>query len=540
MKKVLYNGKVYVDRDVFEEAVLVEDGRIAAVGKNDEILSMAEGADQIDCEGRTVIPGFNDSHMHLVYVGEAMLNVDLSGCKSVEEMVEKCIAFRKENPEFTKNGLFSQSWNQDHFDPDKRRLPNRHDLDKIATDIPVVLARICGHSSTANSKALEMMGLTKENNKIEGGDVILEEDGSPSGYLCENAAFAAHMIVPPLTIEQRKLALLKAMEYAVSHGITSVQSNDVGTIIPDRKEAYEMVKSLYEEGKALLRYHSQVGCPTMEDLKAYIESPEFLEESYDGWFSVGPLKMFKDGSLGARTATVRHEYLDDPGNYGVETTDDKKQQEMVDYAAAHGLQVVTHVIGDDAIEKTTAAYAKTYEGDKNNLRHCLIHCQITDLPLLKYIKKSGVLIAYQPIFLQTDLHAIESRCGKELSSTFLAMKTARDLDIRASYGSDSPVEDCNPFPCVYCAVNRKDQTGFPEGGFYPKECVDVPAAIDAYTVESAYMEFKEDVKGRIKPGYYADMVVLDQDIFSVDPMKIKDILPVLTMVGGKVVYQSAE
>lgn len=537
MKKVLYNGKVYVDRDVFEEAVLVEDGRIAAVGKNDEILSMAEGADQIDCEGRTVIPGFNDSHMHLVYVGEAMLNVDLSGCKSVEEMVEKCIAFRKENPEFTKNGLFSQSWNQDHFDPDKRRLPNRHDLDKIATDIPVVLARICGHSSTANSKALEMMGLSKENNKIEGGDVILEEDGSPNGYLCENAAFAAHMIVPPLTIEQRKLALLKAMEYAVSHGITSVQSNDAGTIIPDRKEACEMVKSLYEEGKALLRYHSQVGCPTMEDLKAYIESPEFLEESYDGWFSVGPLKMFKDGSLGARTATVRHEYLDDPGNYGVETTDDKKQQEMVDYAAAHGLQVVTHVIGDDAIEKTTAAYAKTYEGDKNDLRHCLIHCQITDLPLLKYIKKSGVLIAYQPIFLQTDLHAIESRCGKELSSTFLAMKTARDLDIRASYGSDSPVEDCNPFPCVYCAVNRKDQTGFPEGGFYPEECVDVPAAIDAYTVESAYMEFKEDVKGRIKPGHYADLVILDQDIFTVDPMKIKDILPVLTMVGGKIVYQ---
>lgn len=537
MKKVLYNGKVYVDRDVFAEAVLVEGGRIKAVGGNQEILAMAGDAEKIDCEGRTVIPGFNDSHMHLAYVGESMMNVDLSTCRSVEEMVEKCIAFRKENPEVTKNGLFSQSWNQDHFDPDKRRLPNRHDLDRIATDIPVVLARICGHSSAANTKALEMLGLSKENNKIEGGDVILEEDGAPNGYLCENAAFAARMIIPPLTIEQRKLALLKAMEYAVSHGITSVQSNDVGTIIPDRKQAYEMVRSLYEEGKALLRYHSQVGCPTMEDLKAYIESPEFLEESFDGWFSVGPLKMFKDGSLGARTATVRHEYLDDPGNYGVETTDDQKQQEMVDYAAAHGLQVVTHVIGDDAIEKTTAAYERSFQNGKNDLRHCLIHCQITDLPLLERIRDSGVLIAYQPIFLQTDLHAVESRCGKEMSATFLAMKTAMDLGIRASYGSDSPVEDCNPLPCVYCAVNRKDQTGFPEGGFFPNECVDVPAAIDSYTVESAYMEFKEDVKGRIKPGHYADMIVLDQDIFTVDPMKIKDILPVLTMVGGKVVYK---
>jgi predicted amidohydrolase YtcJ len=537
MKKVFYNGKVYVDRDVFEEAILVEHDRITAVGKNEDILSVAGDAEKYDCEGRTVIPGFNDSHLHLAYLGQSMMNVDLSDCKSVEEIVDKCIAFRKAHPERAKNGLFSQSWNQDDFDPDKRRVPTRHDLDKIATDIPVVLARRCGHSSTANTKALKMIGLSKENNKIEGGDVILEEDGTPNGYLCENAAFAAMNILPPPTMEQRKAALLKAMEYAVAHGITSVQSNDVGIMIPDRKQGHDMIRSLYEEGKALLRYRSQVGCPGIQDLKDFIAGPEFREEGFDDWFSIGPLKMFKDGSLGARTATVRHEYLDDPGNFGVETTDDETQQKMVDYAAAHDLQVVTHVIGDDAIEKTTAAYEKTYTGGKNKLRHCLIHCQITDLPLLERIKESGVLIAYQPIFLQSDLHAIESRCGKDLSATFLAMKTAKDLDIRASYGSDCPVEDCNPFLCVYCAVNRKDLTGFPEGGFYPAECVDVPTAIDAYTVESAYMEFKEDVKGRIKPGHYADLVILDQDIFTVDPMKIKDILPVLTMVGGKIVYQ---
>ncbi|NCB41604.1 MAG: amidohydrolase [Clostridia bacterium] len=537
MRTVLFNGKVYVKRDCFEEAVLVEDGIIKAVGKNEEILAAAEGAEKIDCEGRVVLPGLNDSHMHLSYLGESMLNVNLSDCKSVEEMVDKCIAFKKANPEATQNGLFSQSWNQDDFDPALRRLPNRHDLDKIATDIPVVLARICGHSCAANSKALEIMGLSKENNKIEGGDVILEEDGMPNGYLCENAAFAARMIIPPLTMEQKKLALLKAMEYAVSHGLTSVQSNDVGTIIPERELAYKMVRSLYEEDQALLRYHSQVGCPTFDDLKKFLDSAEVGEVSFDGWFSVGPLKMFKDGSLGARTATMRHEYLDDPGNYGVETISDAKQKEMVDYAAAHGLQVVTHVIGDDAIEKTVLAYERTMKNDKNHLRHCLIHCQITDIPLLERIKKSDILIAYQPIFLQCDLHAVESRCGKELSSTSYAMKTAKDMDIRASYGSDCPVEDCNPFPCIYCAVTRKDLKGMPEDGFNIQECVDVETAIDAYTVESAYMEFKENIKGRIKPGFYADMIVLDSDIFTIDPMKIKEILPVVTMVGGKVVYK---
>lgn len=537
MNTVLFNGKVYVDKDHFQEAVLVENGIIKAVGKNEEILAMAECAEKIDCKGKVVLPGLNDSHMHLTYVGECMMNVDLSDCKSVEAMVEKCIAFRKENPEMTKHGMVSQSWNQDNFDAAVRRLPNRHDLDKIATDVPVVLSRVCGHSAAANTKALEMMGLSKENSEIEGGDVILEENGMPNGYLCENAAFAARVIVPPLTLAQRKIALLKAMEYAVSHGLTSVQSNDAGTMIPERELAYKMVRSIYEEGDALLRYHSQVGCVTLENLKSFLDSNEVGEASFDGWFSVGPLKMFKDGSLGARTGTMRHEYLDDPGNYGVETLSDAKQQEIVDYAAAHGLQVVTHVIGDDAIEKTVIAYEKTMKNGKNHLRHCLIHCQITDIPLLEKIKKSDVYIAYQPIFLQCDLHAVESRCGKELSSTSYAMKTAKEMGIHASYGSDSPVENCNPFSCLYCAVTRKDLKGFPEGGFYPNECVDVATAIDAYTVESAYLEFKENIKGRIKPGFYADMIVLDQDIFTVDPMKIKDILPELTMVGGKIVYE---
>lgn len=537
MKTVLYNGKVYVDRANFKEAVLVEDGIIKAVGTNDEILALAGDAEKFDCGGKTVIPGFNDSHLHLAFLGESMLNVDLSDCKSVEDMVAKCIAFRSANPEMTKNGMFSQSWNQDNFEEGKVRLPNRHDLDKIATDIPVVLARVCGHSCAANTKALNMMGLSKDNKKIEGGDIILEEDGYPNGYLCENAAFAARLIIPPRTIEEMKIAIIKAMEYAVAHGITSAQSNDVGTVIPNREVANKMIHSIYQEGKGLLRYHSQVGCPTLEDLKKYVASPEYLQSYFDNWLSIGPLKMFKDGSLGARTATMRHEYLDDPGNYGVETTDDAKQQEMVDYAAAHGLQVVTHVIGDDAIEKTVAAYEKTMKNGVNDLRHCLIHCQITDMALLERIKKSDVLIAYQPIFLQCDLHAVESRCGKELSSTSYAMKTALDLGIHASYGTDCPVENSNPFPNVYCAVTRKDLVGKPEGGFNPQECVDVEAAIDSYTVESAYMEFKEDLKGRIKPGHYADMVVLDSDIFTVDPMKIKDILPVMTMVGGKVVYK---
>lgn len=172
------------------------------------------------------------------------------------------------------------------------------------------------------------------------------------------------------------------------------------------------------------------------------------------------------------------------------------------------------------------------------MRHALVHCQITDKPLLERIAKLGILAMYQPIFLDYDMHVVEDRCGKEMASTSYAFKTLKELGGNISYGTDSPVESPNPFPNIYSAVTRKDSKGMPEDGFYPDECVDIYDAVDAYTYGSAYAEFMEDKKGRIKEGYYADMVVLDRDIFTVEPMEIRDIMPVLTMVGGKIVYKA--
>jgi len=234
---------------------------------------------------------------------------------------------------------------------------------------------------------------------------------------------------------------------------------------------------------------------------------------------------------------MRHEYLDDPGNYGVETTTDAEMDAFCQLADQYGLQVVTHVIGDKAIEDVVGNYERVLRDGKNPLRHALVHCQITDRPLLERIAKSDIAVMYQPIFLDYDMHAVIPRCGEELSSTSYAFKTLNDLGAHISYGTDSPVENCNPFPNIYSAVTRKDKNGWPEGGFFPQECVDVETAIDAYTIGSAYNEFLEDCKGRLKPGYLADLVVLDTDIFTCDPMAIRDILPVMTMVNGKIAWQ---
>ncbi|ODU56115.1 MAG: amidohydrolase [Clostridium sp. SCN 57-10] len=538
MKTVLINGKIYVERGVFAQAVYAEDGVICSVGTNEEVLAAAgKDAEVIDCGGKTVIPGLNDSHMHLLMIGIGLAQVDIGGVTSIDEMIERVKTFMEEHPEACKNGIHSVGWNQDLFVDDKR-IPTRHDLDRISTEIPIVLERVCGHVVTSNTKAIEMLGLGPNSPQYVGGTFEFGPDGYPNGVFTEHACGYVNNTIPSYTLEEYERMFMNAMDYAVAHGITTVQSNDAGTAPVDADTVFKMIHKVYDEGRAKLRYHHQVCFHTPAEFKKYIENGEFKHGDYSHpWLTLGPLKLFKDGSLGGRTGTMRHEYLDDPGNYGVETTSDELMDEFCRMADKAGIQVVTHVIGDKAIADTVGNYERVLRDGKNTLRHGLVHCQITDLPLLERIARDGILAMYQPIFLDYDMHAVISRCGEELSRTSYAFGTLEKLGGFVSYGTDSPVEDCNPFPNLYSAVTRKDKNGWPEGGFFPEECVDVYTAVDAYTAGSAYAEFRENDKGRIKPGFAADLVVLDTDIFTCDPMNIRDILPDITIVGGKVVYQ---
>ena len=537
MKTVLFNGKIYVEREVFAEAVLVEDRTIKAVGTNDEILAIADIDEKIDCGGRTVIPGLNDSHMHMFSLGESMYQAQIAGCESIDQMIDICKKFIAENPDRVKNGMYAQGWNQDLF-KDSDRMPNRFDLDKISTEIPIVLDRVCGHILATNTKVIEILGIDGNSPQYDGGKFEIGEDGYPNGLFTENACNIAKDIIPKSSMEERKEMFIEANKYAAEHGITTVQSNDLGTIVFDYPGYFKLFKDIYASGEGIVRYRHQVCFNTIDDFKEYING-EFANGKYDenSLIQLGPLKLFKDGSLGARTALLRKDYEDDPGNRGLIWMDEAKMDEFCKLASENGIQVATHVIGDKAVEDTINSYEKTFGEDGNKLRHALVHCQITDRALLERIAKLGIVVSYQPIFLDYDMHVVESRCGKELSSTSYAFKTLGDLGGKIAYGTDCPVEDCNPFPNIYSAVTRKDSKGFPEGGFYPEECVDVYTAIDAYTEGSAYMEFMEDKKGRIKAGQLADIVVLDKDIFTCDPMEIRDILPVMTMVDGKVVYR---
>lgn len=540
METLFYNAKVYLEREKFAEAVLVKEGLISKVGTSEELLKMVEkDCKKIDCHGKTIIPGLNDSHMHLLVLGESLQTVKLTNSKSVDEIIERCRKFIKENPELSKNGVFAIGWNQDLFEGDKR-IPNRHDADKISTEIPIILRRVCGHLMVSNTKAIEMLGIDGKSEQFEGGTFEIGEDGYPNGIFTENACRQLRKVIPEFSLEDREKMAIEAMKHAVSFGVTSVQSNDLGAVVLGDKDKYfKMFSKIYEEGKGLLRYHHQITFQSPEELKDYAENGELVKGKYpkDSWVTLGPLKLFKDGSLGARTAMLENDYADDPGNRGEERFDEKYIEDLCKAADEHGMQIATHVIGDAATNSVMKTYEKLIKNGKNPLRHTLIHCQITNKAMLENIAKNNVLVMYQPIFLDYDMHIVESRCGKELASTSYAFNTLDKLGGKISYGTDCPVEGCNPFPNIYCAVTRKDLKGNPEKGFYPEECVDVYTAVDTYTEGSAYAQFMENKKGRIKEGFYADMVILDKDIFTIDPLEIKDIKPLLTMVGGKIVYE---
>ena len=535
-KIALKNAKIYVEKGVFAQALYAEDGIIRAVGKNEDVLPLCGDAQIIDCGGRTVVPGFNDSHMHLLMVGIGMAQADITKATSADHLVEIGKAFLESHPQARKRGIQAVGWNQDLFVGDKR-LPTRWDLDKIAADIPIILERVCGHVVTVNSKVLELMGVTKDSPQFPGGTWEKDENGEPNGILTELTCYRANAVFQPYSDEEYTQMFLMAAEYALSRGVTSVQSNDVGSAPMPLDTVFRVIRDIYASNRCPLRYRHQMTFPSPEAFIQWAESDKKQYLCENDRLTLGPLKLYKDGSLGARTATMRQEYRDDPGNFGVEALSEAEMNAFCALADRYDMQVVTHAIGDKAISDTVGNYETILREGKNPLRHGLIHCQITDLPLLERIGRDDLQAMVQPVFLDYDMHAVLSRCGEDLSSTSYAFASLKKLGAQLSFGTDSPVEDCDPFANLYTAVTRKDHTGAPEGGFFPQECVDIYDAVDAYTLGSAHAEFREQDKGRLKPGYLADFVVLDTDLFTCDPMDIRTANPVLTVVGGEVAWR---
>ncbi|MDR7856807.1 amidohydrolase [Tissierella sp.] len=526
MRTLLKNGKIYIEKNTFVEALLIEDGIIKKYGTNEE-LSLLDADEIVDLEGKTVLPGLNDSHLHLAGIGSAMSSCNLTPARSIDDLIRIGREFIEDNPGLT--AMFGGGWNQDYFTSGEKRMPTRFDLDKISTEIPIVFSRVCGHMATGNTKALELLKID-ENTTIDGGEIELDTNGKPTGLVNENAVGFLKSVIPNKTKKDIEDEFLKAADYAISLGITSVQSCDIRS--KDPSLMFDLIRDIYKNEKTKLRFGHQFNFQDISGLRDYLNT-EFVTGQYDEKFlSKGALKLFIDGSLGARTALMLNDYKDAPGTKGVEVLTLEQLDNICSLAAENGIKIVTHAIGDGAIEMIINAYEKLMVNGENPLRHGIVHCQITSMELLERIARLNIPVMYQPIFLDYDLNIVEDRVGKELASTSYAFNTLYKLGTAISLSTDAPVEDCNPWHNLYCAVTRMGLDGKPEGGFYPNEKMDLQDAIDCYTYGSAYNEFKEDFKGRLKPGFVADLIVLDRDIFTINPEEIKDIVVERTMIDG--------
>lgn len=518
MEKLYYNGKIYLEAGRFASALWVRDGLIYRVG-GPELPAQAAGVPALDLQGATVVPGFNDSHLHLLDAGRYLTQVDLFDAGSPAEMARRCREFLDVRHLPEGRTLEGNGWNQDLFD--EPVLPTKADLDGLLPERPVVLHRVCGHILVCNSAALAAAGITPDTPVPAGGSIDWER-----GILGDNAIGLLDPILPTDTVEDCKAAYRLVLSEAAACGITTAQSCDPRS--GDWPAVLEAVRQLDDEGQLPLRLHLQCSPDTPDNLKALLS--RYAPRQGGRYWRVGAIKLFADGSLGSRTALLRAPYADEPGTRGLDCLDPQDARIMIGLANENGLPVVTHAIGDGAIEKMLDLYG---EGD-NPCRNGIVHCQITTPELWQRFLRGHVLALVQPIFIDYDHTIAAARCGQALADTSYAFGTAARMGVPVSFGTDAPVESFHPFPNLYTAVTR-----CPLGSdtpWHPGECLSREAALDLYTAGSAYAEGEEHRKGRLLPGYLADFAVLDRDYFTIPAAEIPDILVTRTVMDGREVF----
>ncbi len=539
MAEVIYiNGNIYTmdNENPQAAAVAVNHGRFTMVGSNEQVLELKNNSTKVvDLKGQTVIPGLNDSHMHLLGLGQALEQVDLVGLSSREELIDRCQRFMAENEELT--WILGRGWNQAYF-PD-RKMPSRHDLDQISNARPILLRRACGHIAVANSCALELAGLLGGGfEQPVGGHVDVDPEGIPTGIIRERAIGLVSRHIPKATRNDYKRYIIKGAQLSASLGLTSVQTNDLNSIngMEDIIGAYQEALA---EGSLALRVNHQVLLSRPEDIEKYLairDANPFPEHTV----TYGPLKLMTDGSLGGRTALMHAPYSDNPATSGVSIMTQDEINTMFKIGHRHGLQLSAHAIGDLAIQKLLNAFRLVLSDEPvEDARPRIIHAQITNPHILEQMKELGVVCDIQPIFVPTDMYFVEERLGKARAMQTYPWKTMRDMGIAIAGGSDAPVESCNPIWGLAAAVTRQDLNDNPENGWRPEERLTPLAAIELFTKGSAFAERAEQDKGEIKAGMLADFIVLSQDITRIPAQEIKNTAVHATIINGHEVFSSS-
>lgn len=527
MDIILFNGNIYTQNffNKVAQAVGIKDGYIKVVGSNRKVFKYKGDHTQlIDLKGQTVLPGFNDSHLHLFATGRYLEWVNLSKLQSVTEIQEKF----KEKLQEASSIIIGFGWNQDFF-KDTNSFLSKSDLDQVTTKFPIIAFRACGHIATCNSLALKILGVDMNLNFPDG------KIDFNTGIFYESAIEIINDEINNLTVEKIKESLAKIIKIANENGITSVQTDDFFNTTQGFMPFINAYHELEKEGKLTLRIYEQC---LLSQLSYLLDFIDYYHKNNINtrMFKIGPLKLIADGSLGSRTAALSKEYVDDKDNCGILNYSDSELLTIIRHAHINNLQIAIHAIGDRSISQVISAYKRVLDMyPKKDHRHGIVHCQITNKKHLKDMKKLGLIAYIQPIFLDYDQQIVRNRVGEELEKTSYAFKSMVKKKIPIAIGTDSPIESLNPFHNIYCAITRKTLFGntIP---WLKKQALSLKEIIKYYT--SSYSSFEEKIKGKIKKNFFADIIVLDKNIFKIAVEEIKSIKVKMTIVDGKIVYNN--
>ena len=532
--RLFYNGHFYTGPGYAASVLWAQGGRIRALGGPELLAAAPPELPRTDLGGGWALPGFNDSHLHLLDVGRGLASVDLFGASGPADIGARCAAFVRAHAVPPGQAVYGNGWNQDLF-AGPHTLPTRADLDAAVPDHPLLLDRVCGHIMLCNTAALRAAGITSQTPDPPGGGIDRGPGGEPNGLLRDNAVALVRPLLPAETPAACAGRWRAALAHAAAHGLTSVQTCDVRS--RDWPTVLAALEELDAQDALPLRLTLQCAMDTPADLQALWDAG-YRPGAHGKRWKIGPLKLFLDGSLGARTAWLRGGYADAPGAHGLCCLPMAEALALARKADAAGMQVVAHAIGDGAMEEMLDIIEtlNAPRGGANPLRHGVVHCQVTAPGQWDRLAALGAGALVQPIFLDYDHTIVTARCGAALAGTSYAFGDAVRRGLPVSYGTDAPVESLDPLRNLYAAVTRRPLSG--GAPWQPQQAVTRAQALFCYTQGSAWQEFAEAEKGRLAPGLLADFTVLDRDYFTVPEADIPRLRVQATVTGGQVVYRA--
>jgi predicted amidohydrolase YtcJ len=512
---VLFNGNFYTQWEACPHAtaLAIYEGRIVAVGEDAEVRALA-GAEtkQVDLAGQVALPGLTDAHIHFYSWVSRQVEVPLMGVPSLAEMQQRIREKLRVVP--AGGWVIGQGWNETEWEPPI--MPSAADLDALSTEHPMFLRRNDGHGAVANSKALAMAGISDSTANPAGGVIERDEEGKATGRLFEQAIGLVRELIPPPSEEERLIGIRDGIRECHRLGLTGVHDQRV-KCNGEGAEALRTYGLLRDAGLLTLRLTTNIDAMEREHAFAL----GLYSGLGDSLLQLGHLKIFVDGSLGSQTAWMLEPFEGTSDNYGVVVTPTEEIQQIVREAQQHGWGISVHAIGDRANREMLDIFEEL-RGERDprvRLPHRIEHVQTIQPDDLPRLAKLGIIASVQPIHATDDIIAVERLWGARGVNSY-PFRRLLDSGAILAFGSDWPVADINPFAGIHAAVTRQRRDGSPAGGWYPAERLTVEEAIAAYTIGPAQAIGRSHIEGRLAPGYFADIIVLDRNILTIEPEAI--------------------